>query len=61
MTWTGCPSYQAAYARSASEVADWERKDGAIGLLETVRRVRPTILIGRRRITVPSRRMSSSL
>ena len=42
----GLPDYQAAYARSASEVADWERKDGAIGLLETVRRVRPTILIG---------------
>ena len=31
----GLPDYQAAYARSASEVADWERKDGAIGLLET--------------------------
>ena len=42
----GLPDYQAAYARSASEVADWERKDGAIGLLETVRRVHPTILIG---------------
>ena len=42
----GLPDYQAAYARSVSEVADWERKDGAIGLLETVRRVRPTILIG---------------
>lgn len=42
----GLPDYQAAYARHASEVADWERKDGAIGLLETVKRVHPTILIG---------------
>ena len=40
------PDYQQAYARPASEVADWAREHGAIGLLETVRRVHPTILIG---------------
>lgn len=43
---SGLPDYQAAYARHASEVADWERTDGAVGLLETVKRVHPTILIG---------------
>ena len=40
------PDYQQAYARPASEVADWAREHGAIGLLETARRVHPTILIG---------------
>ena len=40
------PDYQAAYARPASETADWNHQDGAIGLLETVKRVHPTILIG---------------
>ena len=40
------PDYQRTYARPAGEVADWTREHGAIGLLETVRRVRPTILIG---------------
>ena len=40
------PDYQAAYARPASETADWDHQDGAIGLLETVKRVHPTILIG---------------
>ena len=40
------PDYQQPYARPASEVADWNREHGAIGLLETVRRVEPTILIG---------------
>ena len=42
----GLPDYQQAYARPASEVADWAREHGAIGLLETARRVHPTILIG---------------
>ena len=42
----GLPDYQQAYARGAGEVEDWERTDGGIGLLEVVRRVRPTILIG---------------
>lgn len=40
------PDYQAAYARPASETADWDHQDGIIGLLETVKRVHPTILIG---------------
>ena len=40
------PDYQQAYARPASEVADWAREHGAISLLETVRRIHPTILIG---------------
>lgn len=39
--------YQAAYARAANEVHDWKRQpDGAIGLAEVVRRVKPTMLIG---------------
>ena len=42
----GLPGYQAAYARSAAEVVDWERHGGTIGLLETVKQVKPTILIG---------------
>ena len=42
----GLPDYQQTYARPASEVADWTREHGRIGLLETVRRVHPTILIG---------------
>ena len=40
------PDYQQAYARPASEVADWTREHSKVGLLETVRRVHPTILIG---------------
>ena len=40
------PDYQQAYARPASEVADWTREHGKVGLLETVRQVHPTILIG---------------
>ena len=40
------PDYQRAYARPAGEAADWTREHGRIGLLETVRRVHPTILIG---------------
>ena len=42
----GLPDYQQAYARPASEVADWTREHGRIGLLETIRQVHPTILIG---------------
>lgn len=40
------PDYQREYARSAAEAADWARKDGKIGLLEVVKQVKPTILIG---------------
>ena len=43
---SGLPDYQQVYARPAAEVADWERADGRIGLLEVARRTRPTILIG---------------
>ena len=42
----GLPDYQQAYARPVSEVAGWTREHGAVGLFETVRRARPTILIG---------------
>jgi malate dehydrogenase (oxaloacetate-decarboxylating) len=38
--------FQVAYARPADEVANWQREDGEVGLLEVVRRVKPTILIG---------------
>lgn len=40
------PDYQQVYARPAADVADWERGARGIGLLEVVRRARPTILIG---------------
>lgn len=40
------PDYQQPYGRAAAEVTDWQRTDGRIGLLEVVRRVKPTILIG---------------
>ena len=40
------PDYQQGYARPAQEVSDWDRQDGKIGLLEVVKRVKPTILIG---------------
>ncbi|OLM33077.1 NAD-dependent malic enzyme [Pseudonocardia sp. Ae717_Ps2] len=40
------PDYQRAYARPAAEVKGWDRHDGKIGLLEVVRRAKPTILIG---------------
>lgn len=40
------PNYQEAYARPAAEVADWSRTGGVIGLLEVVKQVKPTVLIG---------------
>ena len=40
------PDYQQAYARPAAEVAGWQKADGKIGLLEVVKQVKPTILIG---------------
>jgi malate dehydrogenase (oxaloacetate-decarboxylating) len=38
--------FQVPYARPADEVKGWAREAGGIGLLEVVRRVKPTILIG---------------
>lgn len=40
------PDYQQEYARLASEVAAWQRDNGKINLLEVVKQVKPTILIG---------------
>lgn len=37
--------FQVPYARPAAEVADW-KDDGRIGLLEVVKRVKPTMLLG---------------
>ena len=42
----GLPDYKQEYARPATEVADWAKTDGKIGLLEVVKQVKPTILIG---------------
>lgn len=43
----GLPNYQQAYARPASEVADWTRTAaGKIDVLTVVEQVKPTILIG---------------
>ena len=42
----GLPDYQQEYARPATEVADWAKTSGKIGLLEVVKQVKPTILIG---------------
>ncbi|MGW5610508.1 NAD-dependent malic enzyme [Streptomyces sp. NPDC003753] len=38
--------FQQPYARDPSEVADWRKDDGGISLLETVKQVKPTILLG---------------
>jgi malate dehydrogenase (oxaloacetate-decarboxylating) len=38
--------FQVAYARPAHDVEGWAGEGGEIGLLEVVRRVKPTILIG---------------
>ncbi|WP_373098927.1 MULTISPECIES: NAD-dependent malic enzyme [Pasteurellaceae] len=40
------PDYQQEYARPAAEVVAWRKEDNKIGLLEVVRQVKPTILIG---------------
>lgn len=42
----GLPDYQKEYARPAAEVSSWKRQDGKIGLLEVVKQVKPSILIG---------------
>ncbi|MEU6401621.1 NAD-dependent malic enzyme [Streptomyces sp. NPDC046985] len=38
--------FQQAYARDPAEVADWSKGESGISLLETIRRARPTILLG---------------
>ncbi|EXU65658.1 malate dehydrogenase [Streptomyces sp. PRh5] len=43
---TDLRDFQRPYARDRSEVAGWAADGGAISLLETVRRVEPTILLG---------------
>jgi len=40
------PDYQRAYARPASEVTGWDRTNGRIDLLTTIKQIKPTILIG---------------
>ena len=40
------PDYQQEYARPAAEVSAWQRDGGKIGLLEVIKQVKPTILIG---------------
>jgi malate dehydrogenase len=40
------PDYQQEYARPAAEVAAWTKTNGKISLLEVVKQVKPTILIG---------------
>lgn len=44
---TDLRDFQQTYARDPAEIAEWARDDnGAIALLETIRRVKPTILLG---------------
>ncbi|HVC05288.1 MAG TPA: NAD-dependent malic enzyme [Candidatus Acidoferrales bacterium] len=43
---SGMRDFQRTYARAAEDVRDWHREGGAIELLEVVRRVEPTALIG---------------
>ncbi|MEV6591855.1 NAD-dependent malic enzyme [Streptomyces acidicola] len=43
---TDLRDFQQPYARDPADVADWARHDDVIALLETVRRVKPTILLG---------------
>lgn len=40
------PNYQQTYARPAAEVANWHKEDGKIRLLEVIKQVKPTILLG---------------
>lgn len=42
----GLRDFQQPYARDPSEVAGWKADDGGISLLETVKQVEPTILLG---------------
>jgi malate dehydrogenase (oxaloacetate-decarboxylating) len=38
--------FQRPYARPASEVKDWKRGENGIDLLETIKRAKPTVMIG---------------
>lgn len=40
------PNYQQEYARPADEVSGWKKENGKIELLEVIKRVKPTILLG---------------
>lgn len=42
----GMRDFQRAYARAGAEVRTWQRDGGEIGLLDVVRAVQPTVLIG---------------
>jgi malate dehydrogenase (oxaloacetate-decarboxylating) len=42
----GLAKEKAGFARTQSEVAEWARGDRGIGLLEVVKRARPTVLLG---------------
>ncbi|MEV5703955.1 NAD-dependent malic enzyme [Actinoallomurus sp. NPDC052274] len=43
---TDLRDFQVPYARPAAEVADWQKDADGIGLLEVVRQVNPTMLLG---------------
>lgn len=43
---SGLRDFQKSYARNAEEVSQWSDTGGRIGLLETVRNVKPTVLLG---------------
>ncbi|MDG2940969.1 NAD-dependent malic enzyme [Exercitatus varius] len=40
------PNYQQEYARPTAEVSGWKKENGKIELLEVIKRVKPTILLG---------------
>ncbi|MDG2918265.1 NAD-dependent malic enzyme [Bisgaard Taxon 10/6] len=40
------PNYQQEYVRPADEVSGWKKENGKIELLEVIKRVKPTILLG---------------
>jgi malate dehydrogenase (oxaloacetate-decarboxylating) len=42
----GLTKERSAFARKRRETRDWRRDEGGIGLLEVVRRARPTVLLG---------------
>ncbi|OOF49039.1 NAD-dependent malic enzyme [Rodentibacter trehalosifermentans] len=40
------PNYQQTYARPTAEVANWNKEGGKIRLLEVIKQIKPTILLG---------------